>query len=76
MYGGLSATRSFQKSEPMQLGIPNGPFGNKSHEFNPKGVSISGRSQREGKSMVLAELVKRISISADSNDIDCSNIII
>ena len=75
-----NATGSFQKSEPMQLGIPNGPFWNKSHEPNPKARdmshmtgSISGRSQRGGKSMVLAELVKRIRISADSNDIDCSN---
>ena len=31
-----NATVSFQKSEPMQLGIPEGPFWNKSHEPNPK----------------------------------------
>ena len=32
-----NATGSFQKSEPMQLGIPDGPFWNKSHdEPNPK----------------------------------------
>ena len=31
-----NATGSFQKSEPMQLGISDGPFWNKSHEPNPK----------------------------------------
>ena len=38
--------------------------------------SISGRSQRGGKTIELAELVKSIRISTDANDIDCSNIII
>ena len=70
-----NATGSFQKSQPMQLGIPEGPFWNKSHEPNPKARDMTGRSQRGGKSMVLAELVKRIRISADAYDIDCSNII-
>ena len=34
-------TGSFQKSEPMQLGIPNGPFWNKSHEPNLKARDMS-----------------------------------
>ena len=44
MYDELSAsntTGSFQKSEPMQLGIPNGPFWNKSHEPNQKARDMS-----------------------------------
>ena len=31
-----NATGSFQKSEPVQLGIPEGPLWNKNHEPNPK----------------------------------------
>ena len=45
MYDELSASKatgSFQKSEPMQLGIPNGPFRNKSHEPNPKARDMTG----------------------------------
>ena len=45
MYDELSAsnaTGSFQKSEPMQLGIPNRPFWNKSHEPNPKARDMTG----------------------------------
>jgi hypothetical protein len=39
-----NATGSFQKSEPMQLGIPDGPFWspNKSHEPNPKARDMTG----------------------------------
>ena len=87
MYDALSAsntTGSFQKSEPMQLGIPNGPFWNKSHEPN----QIKARDMRHMTGLLAEDLrveakawclqnsiVKRIRISADSNDIDCSNII-
>ena len=73
-----NATGSFQKSEPMQLGIPDGPFWNKSHEPNPKARDMTGLLAEDltSKSMVLIELVKRIRISADAYDIDCSNIII
>ena len=38
----LNATGSFQKSEPIQLGIPNGPFWNKGHEPNPKARDMMG----------------------------------
>ena len=44
MYDELSAsntTGSFQKSEPMQLGIPNGLFRNKSHEPDQKARDMS-----------------------------------
>ena len=37
-----NATDSFQKSEPMQLGIPDGPFWNKSYEPNPKARDMTG----------------------------------
>ena len=39
-----NATGSFQKSEPMQLGIPDGLFWNKSHEplANPKARDMTG----------------------------------
>ena len=37
-----NATGSFQKSEPMQLGIPDGPFWNKSHEPNSKARDMAG----------------------------------
>ena len=68
MYGGLSAsnaTGSFQKSKPMQLGIPNGPFWNKSHKPNPKARDVTGQLaedlREEAKSMVLAELNQNFS---------------
>ena len=38
----ICTTGSFQKSEPMQLGIPDGPFWNKSHEPNPKERDMTG----------------------------------
>ena len=74
-----NATGYFQKSEPVQLGISKGPLWNKNHEPNPKDrdmTSLLAEDLRGGTSMVLVELVKRISISADAYDIDCSNIII
>ena len=37
-----NATGSFHKSEPMQLGIPNEPLWNKSHEPNPKARDMTG----------------------------------
>ena len=37
-----NTTGSVQKSEPMQLGIPDGPFWNKSHEPNPKARDMTG----------------------------------
>ena len=53
-----NTTGSFQKSEPMQLSIPDGPFWNKSHEPNPKtrdmmgllaeDLDISERRQKHG----------------------------
>ena len=76
-----NATGSIQKSEPMQLGTPDGPFWNKSHEPNPKERDMTGLLaedlREEAKAWCLiVELVKRIRISADAYDIDCSNIII
>ena len=71
-----NATGSFQKSEPMQLDIPEGPFWNKSHEPNPKARDMTGLLvedlREEAKAWCLQNSFR---ISADAYDIDCSNII-